>query len=277
MPLETATYISDLVITNPANSDGLNQADDHMRLIKAAVKATFPNFTAAALSATQAELDAIADRLVNGVLRGNGAFEAGFVADFAGPTPPAGWLECNGAAVSRTTYADLYAAIGDTWGAGNGTTTFNLPPDRYRVGRTAAGAALGTLQASQNKTHTHAFAGALAAGTLATTSAGDHYHAASIYDPTHLHSINPVGIAGSGGVGYGGSPFVAGTIGATNTQSAATGVRVNSSNGLDTTYSAGAHTHPISGVPGLGTLATVSDGGTDARPLSATYITCIKV
>lgn len=42
-------------------------------------------------------------------------------------TPPAGWLTCNGAAVSRTTFAPLFAAVGVLWGAGNGTTTFNVP------------------------------------------------------------------------------------------------------------------------------------------------------
>jgi microcystin-dependent protein len=276
MPLETANYISDLVTSNPAASDGMNNADDHMRLIKAVLKATFPNFTSAALDSSQAELDAVAALLVNGVLRANGACAPGMVADFAMATAPTGWLECDGSAVSRTTYADLFDKIGTTWGAGNGSTTFNLPPDRYRVGRTTAGAAVGTLQASQNKAHTHAFAGALTAGTLATASDGNHYHAASIYDPTHAHSISNIGIAGTGGIGYGGSPYIAGQIGSANTNGAATGVRVNSSNGLDTTYSAGAHTHTISGAPSIGTLATVSDGGTEGRPLSATYLTCIK-
>ncbi|TCJ96126.1 tail collar domain [Volucribacter psittacicida] len=51
----------------------------------------------------------------------------GAVCAFAMTTPPAGWLRCNGAAVSRTTYADLFQAIGTTFGAGNGSTTFNLP------------------------------------------------------------------------------------------------------------------------------------------------------
>ncbi len=45
-------------------------------------------------------------------------------------TPSVGFLECDGAAVSRTTYADLFAAIGTTFGIGNGTTTFNLPDIR---------------------------------------------------------------------------------------------------------------------------------------------------
>jgi microcystin-dependent protein len=42
-------------------------------------------------------------------------------------TAPSGWLICNGSAVSRTTYADLFTAIGTTFGVGNGSTTFNLP------------------------------------------------------------------------------------------------------------------------------------------------------
>lgn len=52
---------------------------------------------------------------------------AGTVQYFANTTVPNGYLECNGAAVNRTTYAELFAAIGVTYGPGNGTTTFNLP------------------------------------------------------------------------------------------------------------------------------------------------------
>ena len=51
----------------------------------------------------------------------------GFIMSFAGSSVPYGYLLCNGSAVSRTTYADLFAAIGTTYGAGNGSTTFNLP------------------------------------------------------------------------------------------------------------------------------------------------------
>ncbi len=51
----------------------------------------------------------------------------GEVAFFACSTPPSGWLKANGAAVSRTTYAALFAAIGTAFGAGDGRTTFNLP------------------------------------------------------------------------------------------------------------------------------------------------------
>ena len=51
----------------------------------------------------------------------------GTVIAFAGSSSPAGWLLCNGSAVSRETYADLFAVIGTTYGSGDGSTTFNLP------------------------------------------------------------------------------------------------------------------------------------------------------
>ena len=51
----------------------------------------------------------------------------------AGPTAPTGFIACDGAAVSRTTYADLFDVIGTTYGAGNGSTTFNLPDARGLV------------------------------------------------------------------------------------------------------------------------------------------------
>lgn len=61
MPVETAAYISDLNASYPEGSDGADQGDNHIRLLKAVLKAQFPNFTAAALQATQEELeDAIA-------------------------------------------------------------------------------------------------------------------------------------------------------------------------------------------------------------------------
>ena len=45
-------------------------------------------------------------------------------------TPPTGYLECDGSEIDRTTYADLFAVIGTTWGAGDGSTTFDLPDFR---------------------------------------------------------------------------------------------------------------------------------------------------
>ncbi len=88
----------------------------------------------------------------------------GLVLPFAGATPPAGWLECNGAAISRTSYAALFAAIGTTYGVGNGTTTFNLPDLRGEFVRgwdhgrgVDAGRARGSWQADDFKSHTHSY------------------------------------------------------------------------------------------------------------------------
>lgn len=67
----------------------------------------------------------------------------GVVEAYAGVNVPYGWLLCDGSAVSRTTYPDLYSAIGTTYGAGNGSTTFNVPDMR---GRHPIGAGTGAGQ-----------------------------------------------------------------------------------------------------------------------------------
>lgn len=65
----------------------------------------------------------------------------GTILSFAGNSIPTGFLNCNGAPVSRTTYADLFAVIGTTYGEGDGSTTFNLPnlTDRFIQGSSTAG------------------------------------------------------------------------------------------------------------------------------------------
>ena len=70
-----------------------------------------------------------------------GNMPTGAMVAFAGGTPPSGWLICDGSAVSRTAYANLFAVLGTTWGAGDGVTTFNLPDLRGRAG---IGAGTGT-------------------------------------------------------------------------------------------------------------------------------------
>lgn len=69
----------------------------------------------------------------------------GTVLDFAGASSPTGYLLCNGQAVSRATYSTLFGVIGTTWGAGDGSTTFNVPDLRRRVTVGSGGAATSTL------------------------------------------------------------------------------------------------------------------------------------
>ena len=133
----------------------------------------------------------------------------GAVIDFAGTVLPPHYLACNGAAVSRTTYARLFAAIGTTWGVGDGSTTFNLPNliDYVTSGSGgtfgAVGAKVGTtthtLLAGELPPHSHTYAlwtnqgvggFGMAGGTLAnyvTTATGNGPGAStpfSIVQPT---------------------------------------------------------------------------------------------
>lgn len=69
----------------------------------------------------------------------------GTTIEFNGTSPPDGYLQENGAAISRTTYAALFAAIGTTHGAGDGSTTFNIPDSRRRVAVGSGGTGTGVL------------------------------------------------------------------------------------------------------------------------------------
>ena len=89
---------------------------------------------------------------------------AGTIAHFAANTVPPGWLAANGAAVSRTAYAALFLAIGTTYGAGDGSTTFGLPDLRGEFLRgldsgrgVDTGRAIGSAQGHQFGSHSHTY------------------------------------------------------------------------------------------------------------------------
>jgi microcystin-dependent protein len=92
---------------------------------------TFTSGSVARASDVNANFSYLADRVV----------PAGAVMAFAGENPPPGWLLCDGSAVSRITYPDLYAAIGNSHGSGDGATTFNVPDYRGRFLRGVDGTA----------------------------------------------------------------------------------------------------------------------------------------
>jgi microcystin-dependent protein len=114
----------------------------------------------------------------------------GAVMAFASITPPAGWVNCDGSAINRTTFAALFAVIGTTYGAGNGSTTFNVPDMR---GRTAAGYDL----ANSSGRLTGALTGGVSASAIgntggeqghALTSGENATHSHTITDPSHQHT-----------------------------------------------------------------------------------------
>lgn len=104
--------------------------------------------------------------------------ETGEIIAYSGSSAPQGWLLCDGSAVSRATYATLFAVIGTTYGVGDGSTTFNLPDLR---GRTLIG--LDNLGGSSANRVTDA-----AADSLGGT-AGSEEHVLTIEEmPNHTHT-----------------------------------------------------------------------------------------
>jgi microcystin-dependent protein len=136
---------------------------------------------------------AATDAVAKGQL--DAALPVGAVIAYAGPSAPAGWALCNGAALSRTGYAALFAVLGTVHGDGNGSTTFNVPDlrGRFVVGSgqgagltvrpagTAGGAETHALTAEQMPAHSHGGA-TLGAGSHShsvagsTAPVGDHDH-----------------------------------------------------------------------------------------------------
>lgn len=155
---------------------------------------------------------------------------AGLLLPYAGATEPAGFLLCYGQAVSRTTYAALFAVIGTDHGAGNGTTTFNLPDLRGRVpagqddmGGVSAnrltglsGGVDGDVLGAAGGVETHA---------LLVTEMPSHAH--GVTDPGHAHTFTIAGGAGGGALAGG---FVTPTT-SQGTASATTGISIQNNGG----------------------------------------------
>lgn len=164
-------------------------------------------------TATGRSLIAAADVAAVNALLGTASVPSGSITAFAGSSAPADWLACDGSAVSRTTYAALFAAIGTAWGVGNGSTTFNLPDLRGAflrgsgAGLNPVSRSVGSYQADDVKPHTH-----------------------GVTDPGHTHSY--LGSSFSNGAYSSGGR--ADTQQTNTTASATTGITINNSTGVET-------------------------------------------
>lgn len=168
----------------------------------------------------------------------------GTVLDFAGPAVPGGagaWLNCDGSAVSRTTYAALFAVLGTSWGAGDGSTTFNIPDFRRAssIGSGGTGSSVvSNSPGSAGGAETHP----IAIAELPAHSHGvtDPTHVHAMYDPTHIHGVGDPGHAHSiadpghahgytspgGGTVAGGVTFFGGSTSASTTAGSGTGIGI---------------------------------------------------
>lgn len=208
--------------------------------------------------ATQQSIKAYIDTLV--IPDPTGAVHA--VAYDASLVAPEGYLYCGGAAVSRTTYAGLFAVLGTAWGVGDGSTTFNLPDFRGRflrgwddsAGRDAA-RAIATYQTNANKSHTH----------TATSGNDTHNHTASSANDTHDHDIET-------------SFFAGGTAPATGPYFGDAGYRATAGYTATDAIVSDTHNHTITvdNDEHNHTVTVDADGGTESRPENASVSYVIK-
>ncbi len=181
----------------------------------------------------------------------------GVIHEYAGVQAPQGYLFCKGQAVNRNTYADLFHVIGTTYGAGDGSTTFNLPNlcGRIPVGIDDAdvefnalgkqgGSKTHTLTAEQMPAHTH-IQNAHTHGVSATSqSGGAHTHSASSNSTgAHTHTLS--GTAASAGSHKHNISYNMGSNVASDGGAFCKAYKTGQWSGA--ALEAGAHTHTISG------------------------------
>lgn len=132
---------------------------------------TTGNLGSAALQAIGAGANQVPDKEVLDLRFGEGSnVMIGAVVFFATTVAPSGYIKANGAAVSRTAYANLFSKVGTFWGAGDGSTTFNVPDLRGEFIRAwddgrgiDSGRAFGSFQADEFESHTHSQRGSVVA------------------------------------------------------------------------------------------------------------------
>lgn len=160
----------------------------------------------------------------------------GMAAPWPGATAPTGWLLAYGQAVSRTTYSELFAAYGTTYGAGDGSTTFNLPDYRGRTpfGRDDMGGSAASRVTTAGSSTDGATLGAVGGAqnvSLTAAQGPQHSHTATVIDPTHTHAQTVTTVEpGVTGALTGGGVTAYAWDGNQNTGFAATGISVSIAN-----------------------------------------------
>ena len=208
MALETGTYINSLVSSNPASTDGLAQADDHLRLLKSTIKATLPNVTGA-ITSTHTELNALTGVTASpaeinkldgltattaqlNAIAATGGIPSGGIIMWSGAVSaiPAGWVLCNGSNSSPDLRNRFVVGAGSS----------------YAVNATGGTDSV-SLSTANIPAHSHSFSGS---GT--TSTIGNHVHG-SVAKP-YPGDSGRAGNASSGAPGLYGANLLGNSTGA---------------------------------------------------------------
>lgn len=190
-------------------------------------------------------------------------------------TAPSGWVLCDGSQVSRLTYKSLFDVITTTYGAGDGSTTFNVPDLRQRFPLGKANAGTGASLAGTGGAIDHTHTGGTVSGSTGSTSPG--FSGSSSSDGSHTHTVS-----GTSGAGSAHNHTTAVSVELT----AGSGTfAINSLNNESahthsfsaTSSSDGSHTHSVSGtvdshLHSAGTLAVGTSGTNNPPYLVVNYI-----
>src|SRR5689334_22761958 len=153
-----------------------------------------------ALQVWVAQVDGVnaAERLnqLAGGIAGLPTVPTGFISPWPTSTAPTGYLLCNGDAVSRTGYANLFALIGTTYGTGDNSTTFNVPDMRGRFPLGKASSGTGSTLAGTGGAIDHTHTGGTVSGSTASESAHTHAVSGSTANNTNFNEF-----ADPGGLG----------------------------------------------------------------------------
>lgn len=175
------------------------------------------------------------DAATVGQLQTGAGVPVGAVIDYWGSTAPSGFMFAYGQAISRTTYAELFAVMGTSAGAGDGTTTFNLPDYRAvtSVGKANMG---GTLRSLLSDFAASTLGSVFGAQSIALTSSQMPVHTHTVSGSTnsagaHSHSVNAGGNATAGGTGELFSGVDGGTTGSAGTHSHTISVSADNAGG----------------------------------------------
>ena len=231
---------------------------------------------------TNALTDALLAKLNAAVNSPTGSVHA--VAYDASSSTPSGYLYCGGAAVSRTTYADLFALLGTTHGTGDGSTTFNLPDYRGRFLRGLddgvgldTSRTIGSEQANSNKSHSHAVTVDSESHSHTASSANDtHNHSITVNNDSHSHDFRaqPNTNAGtSGGTYMGNTRLGSGGGNVSYTGSVRPDTHNHNASSANDTHN---HTITVNSDSHSHTASSAADGGTESRPENAAVTYIIK-